>query len=117
MLGTASQRLKTLLSFSPSILLAVVSLSLSLSLISSLEISLRRLSAGKLVSSAGPASAALPPTLTTERDEEVVGRGLMWWECRVRGLVGCSTSQGRGSSGEAVSSRGTKNGRGRAVLA
>lgn len=57
MLGAASQGLKTSLSFSPSILPAFVSLllspTLSHSLISSLEISLRRLSAGKLVTSAG----------------------------------------------------------------
>lgn len=52
MLGAASQGLKTSLSFSPSSLLPS-SLTLSHSLISSLEISLRRLSAGKLVSFAG----------------------------------------------------------------
>lgn len=53
------------LSIYPSLLPS--SLTLSHSLISFLEISLRRLSAGKLVSSAGPASAALSPALTTEQ--------------------------------------------------
>lgn len=106
---------KTSLSFSPSILPASVSVSLSLSptlsrsLISSLEISLRRLSSGKLVTSAGLRQQLFP--CTDHSDVEGWGR-----EGREgRGLVsegGVSEPGGRKQwcDGEAASGRGAWGG-------
>lgn len=104
---------KTLLSFSPSIHPSCLRLSPSFTLISSLEISLRRLSAGKLVSSASLRQQLFHLHWPLSAEEGWEGAGER--ACVVEGWGG---QHGPGKakklwcSGEAASSRGTQSGKG-----